>query len=152
MPDDLFDVQLVPTSAETVERFIRGGAAVIEVHRRREWAGGFRSFKIVLDDRVVGSVGTKGHTLCYVRPGWHTLMAKMDGTKTETLTIWLEADERSVFLVGVRPELTHAWDRTWNVFGSLLVLRRAMPWWPPGSFFLLERIDEIEDSRPVPLE
>ena len=70
MNQDLFDSQLDPQSAQPVDRFIRDGAAVIEVHRRREWAGGFRSFKIVLNGRVVGSVGTKAHTLCYVRPGW----------------------------------------------------------------------------------
>jgi hypothetical protein len=150
--DDRFDNQLDDGSAAAVERFIQDGAAVIEIQRRREWVAGFRSFKIVLDDRVVGSVGTSAHTLCYVRPGWHTLMAKMDGIKTETLSIWLEQDDRAVFLVGVRPEVTRALDRTWSAFGAFLVLRRALPWWPPGSFFMLERIDDSGAELPEPLE
>ena len=35
---------------------------------------------------------------------------------------------------------------------QLLAFRRMMPWRPPGTFFFLERIDEIEGTEPERLE
>lgn len=35
---------------------------------------------------------------------------------------------------------------------ELLFLRRLMPWRPPGDVIALERMEEIHESRPEPLE
>ena len=91
--------------------------AFIEVRHAASFGVG-RTFEISIDDHRVGQVGRSSPGRYRVSPGRHTLAARMDWVRTQTVTVYLHAGERAVFRCGM--EVFAA--RLWSIALILLVV------------------------------
>ena len=104
----ILHVSSLGTSAREFDEILEGEKeAVIEVCHASNWFGRFRTFEVIIDGERVGNVGRKIPERYGVRPGLHSLSAKMDWCRTQTLSVCLRADDEAVFLCGM--DSTFAW-------------------------------------------
>lgn len=73
--------------------------AQLKIHRRNQWYGGVRDYKIFLNNRKIGEVGN-GDTKEFTIPkGKHELFAQIDWFKTEKIPLELsEYEEKEIVL------------------------------------------------------
>lgn len=75
-------------------------AARIEIRRDREWFGKIRDYEIFVDGVSAPPLGRSGPVRYRVRPGWHSVMAKMDWCRSETVSVYLQADQHVILNCG----------------------------------------------------
>ena len=82
--------------------------AFIEVRHAASF-GVWRTFAITIDDHRVGEVGRHSPGRYRVPPGRHTLAARMDWVRTQTVTVYLHTGERAVFRCGMEVFAARLW-------------------------------------------
>lgn len=93
--------------------------AIIEV-RHEALFGLLRAFDVSIDDRLVGHVGPMTPGRYRVLPGRHALAAKMDWVRTQTISVYVGANDRVVFGCGMDRFHARLWGVTPVMFGVLL--------------------------------
>lgn len=91
--------------------------ACIEVRHACSF-GLWRDLEISIDEQRAGQGGRTSPGFYRVFPGWHTLGARMDWVRTQTVSVYLEANERAVFRCGMEPMA----GRVWSIAIRLLCL------------------------------
>ncbi len=72
--------------------------AIVEVVHASPWFGRDRSLVVSIDDCRVGEVNRKAPGRFLVTPGRHKIAARMDRTKSQTVSVHLAADDRVTLL------------------------------------------------------
>ncbi len=93
--------------------------AIIEVRHAANWFGLHRSIEVSIDGYRVGSVGRKTPGRYRVAPGRHTLEARMDWCRTQSVSIDMDANERAVFHFSMERFYSRVWTLAVIVLGML---------------------------------
>jgi hypothetical protein len=116
--------------------------AIIEVRHEANLFGVYRTFEVSIDGHRVGSAGRNSPGQYRVTPGWHTLTARMDWVRTQTVSVYAAANERVVFRCGMDSFHSRVWTLAVISLGVMLALTAVMTgltWFFPG----------LKSARPI---
>lgn len=88
---------------------------IVVIKRTRQWADFARSYRIIADGSEVGRIRAGGELQLEFSPGQHVLSARLDWTRSQDLSVVVEADKRIDLEVGSNA-------KAWLLFAELYLV------------------------------